>query len=151
MAPLELHPATEADARRAVQIEHVAYSSNPFTKILFPGPMPDNVQELRAEGLIKQLKADDTTRWLKVVDPDLEGDEQTVAFAKWQIYQESPKLTPREFGDGCNIEACQAVFGGIQEQRMRILGDQPYVCECRDLPSTLVIMMAAKKECTADS
>ncbi|KAK9418191.1 putative GNAT family acetyltransferase [Seiridium unicorne] len=125
--PLQVQPASEADAQRAVEIEAIAYGPSPFNAILFPGPMPANAKEGRAEFLTKQLKDDSTTRWLKVVDTDIEGEEQMVAFAKWHIYTEKPELTPREFGQGCNAEACELLFGGLQKQRIEILGDRPYV------------------------
>lgn len=130
---LEVQPATEADASRAVEIENIAYGPSPFSAILFPGPMPADAKSGRAEFLTKQLNEDSTTRWIKVVDTDLEG-EQMVAFSKWHVYTEKPKLTLREFGQGCNIEACEMLFGGLQKQRARILGDRPYVCKCTCSP-----------------
>lgn len=128
--PLRLCPADESDARRAADIEHVAYTPNPVNGILFPGPFPPDVLDWRAQQLASDLEGDSSTRWLKVVDTDLpEGPEQMIAFAKWHIYSESPKPTPRTFGAGCNAEACELLFGGIAKQRVRILGDQPYFCE----------------------
>lgn len=131
---LEVQPAFEADARRAVEIEAIAYGPNPFTPILFPGPMPANAKDERAEFLVKQLKEDPTTHWYKVVDTDLEGEEQMVAFSKWHIYTEKPQLTPRQFGEGCNIEACEMLFGGLMAQRAKILGDRSYVCKYTHVP-----------------
>lgn len=129
--PLVVQPATGSDARRAVEIEAAAYSSNPFNAVLFPGPMPANAKESRAEFLAKQLGADPTTRWHTVVDTDLSDDkeQQMVAFAEWHVYTEKPKLTPPKFGQGSNAEACDLLFGGLQKQRAEILGDTPYVCE----------------------
>lgn len=128
--PLELKPATEADAKRAAIIERDAYAPNPFSRILFPGPFPPEALDGRAGFLATELKEDSTTRWLKVVDTDLPEDEQMIAFAKWHIYTEKPKPTaPRTFGPGCNVEACEMLFPGIAAQRMRILGDKPYVCK----------------------
>ncbi|KAI1849266.1 hypothetical protein JX266_005227 [Neoarthrinium moseri] len=127
--PLEIQPATEADIRRAVELEFKAYGPNPFSAILFPGPKPDgDTIGTRAEYLTTQRKGDATTRWSKVIDTDLPQDEQMIAFSKWHVYTEKPQLTPREFGPECNVEACQKLFGGIQQQRFRILGDRPYVC-----------------------
>jgi hypothetical protein len=126
--PLELEQATAADARRAAEIAAVAYGPNPFGQILFPGPFPPTAKDSRTDLLVKSLQEDKTLRWLKIVDTDLEG-EQTIAFAKWHIFTEKPELTPREFGEGCNVEACKLLFGGIQDQRIRILGSRPYVCQ----------------------
>ncbi|KAH6660108.1 putative GNAT family acetyltransferase [Truncatella angustata] len=126
--PLELQPATEADIHRGVEIEGIAYGPSPFSAILFPGPMPADAKDVRAEVLTKQLHEDSTTRWHKIVDTDLpEGEEQMIAWSKWHVYTKKPELTPREFGPGCNVEACEMLFGGIQKQRIRILGDRHYV------------------------
>jgi hypothetical protein len=127
--PLELMPATEADALRAAGIESIAFGPSPFNKVLFPGPFPDSPLADRAESMAKALREDSTQRWLKVVDTDLEGDEQMIAFAKWHVFTEKPVLPPRQFGPGCNIEACEKLFGGMREQRIRLIGDRPYVCE----------------------
>ncbi|XXG93882.1 hypothetical protein Hte_000131 [Hypoxylon texense] len=125
--PLELRPADGSDARRVADIESAAYAPNPFNRILFPGPFPPGILDLRAQQLRAELEGDSSTRWRKVVDTDLpEGPEQTVAFAKWHVYDESPKPTDRSFGAGCNVEACELLFGGIAKQRVRILGDRPY-------------------------
>ncbi|KAK6193205.1 hypothetical protein LQW54_012699 [Pestalotiopsis sp. IQ-011] len=127
--PLVVQPATGSDARRAVEIEAVAYGSNPFNAVLFPGPMPANAMELRAEFLAKQLGEDPATRWHKVVDTDLDDDggSKMVAFAEWHVFTEKPKLTAPKFGQGSNAEACELLFGGLQKQRARILGDTPHV------------------------
>lgn len=127
--PLELRPADGSDARRAADIESAAYAPNPFNRILFPGPFPPGVLDGRARQLVAELDSDGSTRWFKVVDTDLPPKEQTVAFAKWHVYDKSPKPTPRTFGAGCNVEACELLFGGMAKQRVRILGDRPYYCE----------------------
>ncbi|OTB07589.1 hypothetical protein M426DRAFT_317897 [Hypoxylon sp. CI-4A] len=127
--PLELHPATEADARRSAEIEHAAYAPNPFNRILFPGPFPPEALDGRAATLADELRTDRTTRWFKVVDTaELPAGEQMIAFAKLHVYAEKPRPTaPRAFGPGCNAEACELLFGGVAAQRGRILGDRPYV------------------------
>ncbi|KAI0842861.1 acyl-CoA N-acyltransferase [Hypoxylon sp. FL0890] len=125
--PLELQPAAEADARRSAEIEAAAYAPNPFNRILFPGPLPPDALDGRASQLVAELKKDQTTRWLKVVDTDLPEAEQMIAFAKFHICLEKPQITPRTFGPGCNAEACELLFGGIVEQRARIMEDRSYV------------------------
>ncbi|KAI1660208.1 acyl-CoA N-acyltransferase [Daldinia decipiens] len=123
--PLELQPATEADAPRAAEIESAAYGPNPFNKILFPGPFPPEAVAGRGAQLAAELKRDPTARWLKVVDTDLPEGEQMIAFAKWHIYTEKPpQPAPRSFGPGCNAEACELVFGDIAKLRSRIWGDK---------------------------
>ncbi|KAI1075801.1 acyl-CoA N-acyltransferase [Whalleya microplaca] len=121
--PLKLQPATEADARRAVEIEADAYAPNPFNRVLFPGPFPPEARDCRVKEISEQLRDDKTTRWLKVVDTNLDG-EQMIAFAKWHIYTEKPQPTPRAFGPGCNVEACELLFGGIANQRANILREK---------------------------
>lgn len=140
--PLIVQPATEADVPRAVEIEAAAYGPSQFTPILFPGPMPANAQEERAAFFIKGLREDATTRWHKVVDTeDLtdDGEARMVAVAKWHVFTEKPHFTPRSFGQGTNAEACELLFGGLQRQRARILGDTPNVCRLYQFHSSDVV------------
>ncbi|OAP55832.1 hypothetical protein AYL99_09984 [Fonsecaea erecta] len=131
--PLVLQPANEADAARAVEIEYLAYASNPLNPILFPGPFPPEAKNERAEGLIKQLHEDPTTRWMKVVDTET---GEIAAFAKWNIIQEprEPART-RQFGPGCNVQACEEFFGGIHAKRNELMGGRRY-CYGSKTPGT---------------
>ncbi|KAI8958560.1 acyl-CoA N-acyltransferase [Daldinia sp. FL1419] len=126
--PLEIQPATEADARRAAEIEALAYKPNPFNRILFPGPFPPEAVDGRGAQLAAELKKDPSARWLKVIDTDLVENEKMIAFAKWHIYAEKPpQPAPRSFGPGCNAEACELVFGYLTKLRARIWGDKKCV------------------------
>ncbi|KAI8632247.1 acyl-CoA N-acyltransferase [Xylariaceae sp. FL1651] len=131
--PFVLQPATEADAERSAEIEKEAYAPDPFNKVLFPGPFPEPApgQSTRSAELVKLLREDPTTRWLKVVDTDIEPSEdnrQMIGFAQWNINDGSePPPKGRTFGPGCNIEACEAIFGKIHERRLRVIGDKKHV------------------------
>ena len=84
--PLVVQPADESDAYRAALIERDAFDSSAFNSILFPGPFPPDVLKFRAEELLKQRRNDDTAVWVKIVDTDIEANEdntQMIAFAKW--------------------------------------------------------------------
>lgn len=124
--PLILQDGVEADAPRFVEIERDAYASNAMSPILFPGPFPPEAAAQRAEGLIKQRRADPNIRWVKVVDTDT---NDIVAFAKWDII-EQPKdiVRSRTFGEGCNVEACEEFFGGIARKRKELMGDKAHCC-----------------------
>lgn len=123
--PLILQPATEADAVRGAQIEKAAYASNPFNSTLFPGPFPEPAsgQNPRAEEMTRLRRDDPSVRWLKVVDTDLgatEDNSQMIGFAQWNINDGSElPLQRRTFGPGCNVEACEALFGGLYELRVK--------------------------------
>ncbi|KAK5950195.1 hypothetical protein OHC33_008663 [Knufia fluminis] len=131
--PLTVRPCTPHDLPRAVAVEKSAFASNPFTPILFPGPFPADALEFRLQEMASQMTDDPTTRWLCVVDTDRPGPteqglrgecDEGIAFAKWNLYIESsPGARPmRKFGEGCNVEACEMVFGGLARQRERCLG-----------------------------
>ncbi|KAH8675775.1 putative GNAT family acetyltransferase [Xylariales sp. PMI_506] len=132
--PLELKSVVPGDAYRAAEIEALSYAPNSFTTLLFPGPMPENAREMRAQGFIKEIEEATTLRCLKVVDTDLaDGPEQMVAFARWHIYLEPQTPSPpsattsRAARPGCNDEACDMLFGGIELRKQEIMGGKPYV------------------------
>lgn len=80
---LKMLPAEEADMYRSAVIEHEAYAPLPSNQILFPGRLPPNVLELRAEELKGQAK-EQNTFCFKVVDTELDN-EQRISFAKWHV------------------------------------------------------------------
>lgn len=80
---LKILPAEEADMYRSAQIEHEAYAPLETNQILFPGPFPPNVLEMRAEELKAQAKKRNTLCF-KVIDTELES-EQGISFAKWHV------------------------------------------------------------------
>ncbi|KAJ9132142.1 hypothetical protein NKR23_g11399 [Pleurostoma richardsiae] len=126
--PLRLFPAAESDAPRAAELEHAAYSPSPFNKVLFPGPFPPEALGHRAAGLAEELKNDPTVVWLKVVDTDIEGDDKMIAFAKWHIYESpSEPSKPRTFGPGCNVEACEELFGGLARMKQQWVGSRSHL------------------------
>lgn len=147
--PLIVVPATAADLPDSTQIEHDAYARNPFTPLLFPGPFPPSALSARSHEMTQQLKEDTASQWMKVVDTSLDEfndaedtdgagagtkrDEQQkgIAFAKWNFYERPPdQKVGRTFGEGCNVEACESLFGGLAEQREQLFTDKEgYVCK----------------------
>ncbi|EXJ54247.1 hypothetical protein A1O7_09584 [Cladophialophora yegresii CBS 114405] len=122
--PLILQEAVEADAPRIVEVERLAYASNPLSPILFPGPFPPEATVQRAEGMVKQLREDPTIQWIKAVDTET---GELAAFAKWDIIEKPKEPVPgRSFGPGCNVEACEEYFGGIHRKRRELMGDKAY-------------------------
>lgn len=133
---LRVEPATEADARRAVAIEDLAYASNPAGPCLFPGPHADDGGDdgppPRVGKLIESLRADPSCRWVKVVDTDLPpGDEgRMIAFSAWYVWESPrPPSPPDTWGPGTNPEACEAFFGAMRERRNARFADKPFVCK----------------------
>jgi hypothetical protein len=64
--------ANDADAPRAFEIEHAAYTTanDPIEPFLFPGPFPEDAHEKRAADVLKRKAEDKTTVWLKAVDTE---------------------------------------------------------------------------------
>lgn len=64
--------ASDADAPRAFEIEHEAYSAaaDPMEPLLFPGPFPPDASQKRAAAVLERKAQDATTVWLKAVDTD---------------------------------------------------------------------------------
>lgn len=128
--PLEIREFTMADLPRGLEIEKLAYAPNPFTTFLFPGPFPEEANKMRSEYFIRTFEEDTTARHVKVIDSEIEGDEheQMIAWAKVHVHKEPPELTPRVFGAGSNIEACEKLWGGMLAQRAQVVGDKAHVC-----------------------
>lgn len=80
---LKMLPAEEADMYRSAVIEHEAYAPLETNQILFPGPFPPNILEIRAEQLKGQAKEPNVSCF-KVIDTELEG-EQMISFARWCV------------------------------------------------------------------
>ncbi|KAF4778702.1 acetyltransferase [Colletotrichum scovillei] len=126
--PIEIQPVLESDLRRCAEIEKLAFSGSPLDPVLFPGPMPEDMMGIRAEELAKQFREDTTVRFHKAVDTDLSGDEAIIAWSKWNAYSEGlPVPKPRVWGPGCNEEACNKLFHGLDEMRQRLMGGKKVV------------------------
>ena len=126
--PLKVLPATDEDAPRSFEIEHLAYqaTNDPINDLLFPGPMPPDANEKRAEGLLKLKQESPYIVWLKVVDEEL---DLMIAFAEWHIYEtEVPKAKKRTFGPGSNPQVCDEFFGALATKTAELMGKQPHVC-----------------------
>ncbi|UQC76631.1 CPSF A subunit region [Colletotrichum lupini] len=126
--PIEIQPVLESDLRRCAEIEKLAFSGSPLDPVLFPGPMPEDIMGIRAEELAKQFREDTTVRFHKAVDTELSGDEAIIAWSKWNAYSEGlPVPKPRVWGPGCNEEACNKLFHGLDEMRQRLMGGKKVV------------------------
>ncbi len=126
---LQIFEATEADALRIVELEHLAYKDDVLTPILFPGPFPEDAAAKEADGMVQQLRKDPTARWLKAIDTD---SKEMIAFAKWNVYEPGkprPLVPQRTFGEGCNEAACKRFWGLMDEKRQHHMGKIPHVCE----------------------
>lgn len=127
---LELRPCPSSEFHRAAVVENRAFKGNKFSKILFPGPFPDNIFELRAQEIAKEIEVEPANRWFQVVDTEAENPNEGVAFAKWQIYTDKlpgPRQN-RRFGKGCNVEACESLFGDLAKLRDKYVGDMHCIC-----------------------
>lgn len=123
-------PCTSADYPHIAEVEQKAFAPNRFTPLLFPGPLPEGVLEFRAQGLAREAAEDVKIQWIKVIDTNY-PDGQPLAYAKWVLYIDEPLISTarNDFGEGCNVEACQLVFGGLAEQRNRLMGGKRCICK----------------------
>lgn len=128
--PLEVRPATLADAVKAVIIEGRAYGPNTSSIALFPGPFPDG-NLARVEDLQAEREQSAACRWMKVVDTDLEakGEDGMVAFSLWYVWEGESHLSPRKWGAGSNPEACEQFFGGMKRVWQERFQGRPHVCK----------------------
>lgn len=68
--PVTVQYASDADAPRAFEIEHEAYTlaADPMEPLMFPGPFPPDASQKRAADVLERKALDPTTVWLKAVD-----------------------------------------------------------------------------------
>ncbi|CAH0015086.1 unnamed protein product [Clonostachys rhizophaga] len=125
---LKVVPATEADAKRAVEIEDAAYGTSPMSRALFPGPFPPSTDgsHPRASKLVDILRADPANRWVKVVDTGLPEGESMIAFASWFFWTAPHVHEPETWPPGTNPEACERFFGGMIAKRNERFAGKPY-------------------------
>jgi hypothetical protein len=132
--PVEISQVTTADLKRCIHLEHLAFSANPDTaaiqKLLFPEPPPGDSDSARAKELTELLHGDPNTLIIKAVDTSLSGDDALVGWAKWHVYPEGmPSAAPRQWGAGCNAEACDLFFGEIDQMKNRLMTGKLCICE----------------------
>lgn len=84
---LQLLPASPADADRIVRIRLEAFADNPLLHAQFPTPASLAALEtiLSRETLHAIQNAQDAKANLVVKDTELEGDQQLIAFASWDL------------------------------------------------------------------
>ncbi|KAH7403429.1 amidase signature domain-containing protein [Cadophora sp. MPI-SDFR-AT-0126] len=103
---LQLFQACLPDADRIATIHLEAFDSNPLLHAQFPTPasLKSLLPILSGETLRAIQNAQDTKAILVVKDTELEGDEQIIAFAKWDL----PTETKTELHEGVTWpEDCQ--------------------------------------------
>lgn len=129
--PLLVVPCTKDDMLRMAVVEKKAFGASALEPILFPGPFPENVMDNRAQELTDQMTNDPTSRWFKVVDTDLPTPDEGIAFAKWAYYVDTlPDFSYKKMlGQGCNIEACDLLYGGLAAMKEKQMKDKHCICK----------------------
>ena len=130
---IHIEEVTEADFPHFVEAEQHAYGAtkSAASHVLFPGPFTFTGVEARVQQLLDMRRNDETNTFLKAVDTET-GD--LMAFAKWNIYltgeiAKNAPGRPIPSGPGCNLEACQAFFGGLVQKKAQLIGNKPHVCQ----------------------
>lgn len=130
--PLKVQECPAAEFAHLVGIEEKAFRfDSTEDSILFPGPFPENSTEIRVKEMIKELQDDPSSIWLKVVDTDAANPNEGIAYAKWHIYKDRTVTArpSREWGQGANVEACDAFFGSMAEKMLTYVGDKNCYCK----------------------
>ncbi|KAK5996605.1 hypothetical protein PT974_01942 [Cladobotryum mycophilum] len=125
---LQVAPAGEADAPRAITIENLAYGPSPNSRVLFPGPFPEG-DTFRLNALVEGRRKDPACQWMKVVDTELAsgGGDGTIAFTQFFVWERESINHPREWGPGTNVEACEALFGGMKAKWWERFQGRPHL------------------------
>ncbi len=129
--PLELAQVTADDLPTVLQLQFAAFADDPMTQLMYPiRPTPVAVVEKAIERGRKDFLNPDTA-FVKVHDTD---SGEIVALAKWSIYkherpgEEWKKEEKRDWGEGVNVEAADALIGAIGEKRKKIMAGKPHCC-----------------------
>lgn len=132
---LKVVKASTEDAARSIDIEKSAFSADPLTPALFPGPFTDG-DEQRINERVRMLNDSPYTQLYKVVDEDLEaqGKESAIAIALWYVWDTQPVSNEtwppkRQLGPGVNVEAMEAFLGGMKERLIERYTGKNLVCE----------------------
>ncbi|KAM3534237.1 hypothetical protein MY4038_002477 [Beauveria bassiana] len=124
-------PAGEQDAARSVAIEKLAYSRDPISRIIFPGPAGNDSDAARENIMLQSLRADpESCLWIKVVDEDrlAQGLHGMVCFGMAYLWKSTPPPpTKKVWGPGSNPEACEQFFGGMTREWNERMGNKPHL------------------------
>ncbi|KAL0931234.1 uncharacterized protein CTRU02_213969 [Colletotrichum truncatum] len=126
---IEIVPAVEADCRRFAQLDKAAFgassSEGDIQRILFPPSSAveeDAPTARRAALMAKIMREDPSAHFIKAVDTELSCEEAIVGFAKWHVWTDGMPPSPqRQWGVGCNAEACGKFFGGMDKLKERVM------------------------------
>ncbi|KAK8145565.1 hypothetical protein G3M48_004246 [Beauveria asiatica] len=126
-------PAGEQDAARSVAIEKMAYSRDPISRIIFPGPAGNDSDAAREKIMLQSLRADpESCLWIQVVDEDriAQGLHGMVCFGMGYLWKSTPPPpTKKVWGPGSNPEACEQFFGGMTREWSERMGNKPHLYE----------------------
>ncbi|CAD6589191.1 MAG: hypothetical protein ASARMPREDX12_003686 [Alectoria sarmentosa] len=135
---LIIEKAQEADIQRLLDIMYVAFSKDPWNRIMFPVIPGPEARGASIERWGDEILMNPTIHFMKVVDTDM---NEIVAFARWNVYQversESDwKITePRNWDIGTNVEAANEFYNVVCGKRQSFMGGNPHcrlnmlVCE----------------------
>ncbi|KAK2004380.1 acetyltransferase [Colletotrichum falcatum] len=125
---IEIQAVVEADMRRCAEIENLAFAGSPLNQVLMLGGLPENMSEVRASDLAKQLREDATVRMFKAVDTELSDDSAIIGWCKFNVYADGmPEPKRRSWPPGYNEEACRMLYVGMDEMRKRLMAGKPSV------------------------
>lgn len=130
---LVIEKAREADIQRLLDIMYVAFSKDPWNRIMFPVIPGPEARGASIERWRDEILMNPTIRFMKAVDTDL---NEIIAFARWNVYQversESDwKITePRNWDIGTNVEAANEFYNAVCGKRQSFMGGKPH---CRKL------------------
>lgn len=86
----------------------------------------------RAQGMLQKMR-DDRMRYVKVVDTEIEDEqERTIGFAQWGFYVSAPpghRVTNLNPGPECNPKVFAMIFGMNNEMRNRYVAEKLHLCQ----------------------
>lgn len=130
--PLIVQKLELDDIERLTDIQYAAFAGDPWGRIMFPVAPSMNARGPTIRHYRNLLQNDPTVELTKVVDTET---GQMVSFARWEVYYyERPESEykaenkeKREWDEGTNTEATDALIARVGEIDERIMGGKPHL------------------------
>ena len=130
--PFILQECVVEDVDRLLEISYAAFQEDVWGRIMFPNPAPPDGDTPTKRRYRKLITSEPKVIIMKAVDIDT---NEMVAVARWEMNYdlkseaEWNNKAKREWDEGTNVAAADALIAAVVEKDREFMGDKPHVCE----------------------